>query len=715
MRATHPTLGRTLAAGAAALAVVASAGAIAVAAVDSAPPEGLVAVGPTSSEHGFPVWYEDPNGVRLEQCLDVEDPYCDPAFLAAEMPDGTQPMSFPDNFPMESFYFSAGSVMDAPGGGRYGLVSALEATWANEAVQDGDQVVFGRVRLDLDLPHAGTYTIRHPFGTDTFTVTDAEAGGFRYVEDITASPQNFTLALQSRISPFLTWDTGMVTAADGSKYVGDPAIEHAVTGSTVVDPDGNPQNYFRVEGPDAGGPGIDVAETPLFNLMGKVSTRSGVVAHKAVVTTGTGGTFLDVFAETDSGDSVSVSGEGIPTTLMVADGSSYFARIPVAGTVPTSVTVTNESDVPASTKNIEVADEVVISRAVYDTEARQLSVAASSSTGGQLSVAGTGAVLTDGTAVLDMAAPPVSVTVRSDQGGSDSAPVTATGGSLSTPFAVTAVVTGPTTAQTGGQVTLDASASLNATDYLWHEPAGQGLGVDGATAAMVSFTAPATPGRYEFWVTATGEAGSDDSDHLVVDVVDALPDPEPEVLQAVVTATPTNPMVGQQVTVSGMDSAFAETYSWSQVSGATVNLPTDTATDRFSFTMPSTQAPIVLQLTVGRGDAGEQSTAQVTITPVVDELAVTFAQLRTDKGEWRIEGTSSIWATNTVRVYQQNADGTRGPELGNAIVSAPVAPATLGDWGVKVRGTARVSGSSRLWIESSRGGLLKDVVYTTRG
>ena len=35
----------------------------------------LVQVGPTA-EHGFPAWYRDSNGVRLEACTTLDDPLC---------------------------------------------------------------------------------------------------------------------------------------------------------------------------------------------------------------------------------------------------------------------------------------------------------------------------------------------------------------------------------------------------------------------------------------------------------------------------------------------------------------------------------------------------------------------------------------------------------------------------------------------------------------
>src|SRR4051794_8971934 len=72
---------------------------------------GLVAVGPVSSENGFPPWYKDKNGVRLEPCVDVNDPNC---AAAAPPPDTSKPMSFPDNYPDEMFYQLADSTITDP-------------------------------------------------------------------------------------------------------------------------------------------------------------------------------------------------------------------------------------------------------------------------------------------------------------------------------------------------------------------------------------------------------------------------------------------------------------------------------------------------------------------------------------------------------------------------------------------------------------------------
>ena len=39
----------------------------------------------------------------------------------------------------------------------------------------------------------------------------------------------------------------------------------------MTDADGTPQDYFKIEGPNVGGPGEDVVRTDLFSVEGKVS------------------------------------------------------------------------------------------------------------------------------------------------------------------------------------------------------------------------------------------------------------------------------------------------------------------------------------------------------------------------------------------------------------------------------------------------------------
>ena len=69
------------------------------------------------ANNGFPSWYRDRAGTRLEPCLDADDPLC----VMGALPDPNSPVT-PDqvdgpgaNFPDEFFYQSAGSGIDNVG------------------------------------------------------------------------------------------------------------------------------------------------------------------------------------------------------------------------------------------------------------------------------------------------------------------------------------------------------------------------------------------------------------------------------------------------------------------------------------------------------------------------------------------------------------------------------------------------------------------------
>ena len=61
----------------------------------------LFGFGPIDPVNGFPQYYQDSNGLALQQCVDL---VCDPALA---IPDPTLPISFPNNFPVELFYSRA--------------------------------------------------------------------------------------------------------------------------------------------------------------------------------------------------------------------------------------------------------------------------------------------------------------------------------------------------------------------------------------------------------------------------------------------------------------------------------------------------------------------------------------------------------------------------------------------------------------------------------
>jgi hypothetical protein len=233
----------------------------------------LTDLGVPIAPHGFPAFYQDSNGLALEPCLLPPAGNATRADLCILDPvNPTDPNSVDLGVGSESFWWMADA--QAPplvGGGKALLVLALEAAFAVEVPKNGDQMTFGRIRIRIDTPVAGQYTVTHPFGSEVFDVVDV-AAGINFTEDIgainTLNPTlGFTGALGSDLGPFLTWPgydqdpTLQVRDATGNvleQYVGDPNVPHVVTSG----PNGN---VFRVVGP-----GGITTETDLFTVMGKV-------------------------------------------------------------------------------------------------------------------------------------------------------------------------------------------------------------------------------------------------------------------------------------------------------------------------------------------------------------------------------------------------------------------------------------------------------------
>jgi hypothetical protein len=96
--------------------------------VVTAPPTTLLAVGPTSPDNGFPVWYKDSNNLSVGLCLDDTNAFCN--ITADDGVDVTKPVSFPDNFPDETFYQLAQSQLALPNGTTAGstTTSRLRST-----------------------------------------------------------------------------------------------------------------------------------------------------------------------------------------------------------------------------------------------------------------------------------------------------------------------------------------------------------------------------------------------------------------------------------------------------------------------------------------------------------------------------------------------------------------------------------------------------------
>lgn len=250
----------------------------------------LEAAGPVNAV-GLPAYYTDLSGFSLTPCLDqttagfcvlpgavpTVSPNFDPA-LGAFTAISTGPATAinGNNFPLETFYWFAEATLDPIGPTlteNTRLRMALEGTFANGAVTNGQQTAFLRVNLTaMRGLTPGTYTVTYPFGTFTFTADaagDAKGGlgnqAFR-AEDGGLAAADFTSLLPASatgIGPFLKCSTGPVTnALDGNVYIGNPAVPCTVTGAT--------NNFFRITGPNIGGQGINTAQTNLFALSGKM-------------------------------------------------------------------------------------------------------------------------------------------------------------------------------------------------------------------------------------------------------------------------------------------------------------------------------------------------------------------------------------------------------------------------------------------------------------
>ncbi|MFS0577110.1 IPT/TIG domain protein [Sporosarcina sp. 179-K 3D1 HS] len=504
-------------------------------------------VGPINPFDGFPIWYKDENGLRLQLNVDPTDPFS--GITSADLPDPTQPVSFPDNYPEEAFYLQAEAEMTTGTGERARLVLALEAAFVNDVPRINEQIVFGRVRVRVSgLQANAQYTVTHPYGIETFIVEpdprNPTVGEINFTEDMGGmNGGDFDFVLNSRVQPFLQWDPAVAPAAPVG-YIGDPAVLHPITGSQFIDQFGQAQNYFRIEGPGIGigspdrstTPGLDpdhCIETRNFSVIGKISTISGVDVPRATYTqTADDLGVIDVFATSDDIDqSIQVTGTGIDPTVLPGSIGQYFARVQFSGSrPPSSITVTNLSDEPDSHKEVVPSDFITAS-ANYDVDSQTLTIEAVSSDAIGLPILsaedfGLGELVISSTGILSMNLPfaPATVTIRSTAGGSRTIPVTVNG-TPSPPAPIGANAGDDATVLFGATVTLNGSGSTGTIiSFNWTQLAGTPVTLLDENTLTPSFTAPNTTETLVFQLTVTGEE-STSTDQVSIHVIESAPAP----------------------------------------------------------------------------------------------------------------------------------------------------------------------------------------------
>src|SRR3989441_2466394 len=241
--------------------------------------QGLAAVGAVDPANGYPRWYLDRNGLQLGQCLDAANP-ADPCVLAGTFPNPGQPVSFPDTSPDEFFYGrTTADIANIGGvGGRAVLVMSTQAGFggATGTAADGAgaQIVFARYRVRVrpnGLVPDATYTVTAPFGVKSFVASATGTINFAVDEGCPLGavlPCDFTSVLPTvNAGPFLTWDPAIAPLPTAG-FIGDGLILHTIIGSPFN------TNIFRIQGPNVGGPGVNVVETNEFvNVIGKVYVR----------------------------------------------------------------------------------------------------------------------------------------------------------------------------------------------------------------------------------------------------------------------------------------------------------------------------------------------------------------------------------------------------------------------------------------------------------
>ncbi|MGY2258954.1 Ig-like domain-containing protein [Pseudomonas sp. SDO55104_S430] len=703
----------------------------------------LAAVDPgpyTFATGKFPMWYQDNNLLSLELCqskaTSTRAPGAPgaPAYMCILNPepgvfDDTQPLVFPDNWPPEAFWFLAETSIanNAAGYGVDAYVAGIEAAFAAENPVEGDQQSFARIRMRINIPVAGTYTITHPYGQETVNVTAPGRRAINITRDVgIGAPGNFTGALGGAIGPFLRSVNGPYTEVNPETgaidtFVGDPNISEAVTGSP------NNTNFLRIQGP------AGTIQTTLFTVSGKVldnrqqtPVEIGRATYRRTSTgPGTSSTQVEVFGKSPTGSSlcfretVALLPGPPPTpclTAMVGDpNGQFFAQRLVGPNVPpvVVVTATNPSGTTRPTAvSSKVSDVVKVQTARYSWSDHTLRIEARSTDEvvvpdmvaqgfGRLTKSGTLQTLT----VTDLRQPPATVTIKSAAGGVDVEPVVVVGtapdtGENQAPISI--ADTGNTSF--GVPITLNVLANDSDPDNnnplsitaLTQPPAGQGTVVLSGTTAVV-YTPPAVvnaPLTTSFTYKAQDVKGLASTTAATVTITVAPNQAPTAVADSATTlgvAIPIDVLVNDTDPENNLPLAVSSFTQPPAGRGTVTNNGTG-----LTYTPPATVTTAFTTTFAYfvRDSFGAVSTTPATVTvqvsprPAAETFAVTTATVSArsnNRFTWDFAGTSSVTTGNTITIR----------------VTTPTGLQTLGTTTVPVTGRWRFTANNNTAVVPS--------------
>ena len=120
--------------------------------------------------------------------------------------DDTLPMVFPDNWPDEAFWFLAETnIPTVAGYGMDAYAAGIEAAFSGGNPVDGDPNQLRAIRIRVNVPVAGDYTITHPLRRGKSDCQNPGTSRQSTSPKTLASAQRatFTGALNGAIGPFL--------------------------------------------------------------------------------------------------------------------------------------------------------------------------------------------------------------------------------------------------------------------------------------------------------------------------------------------------------------------------------------------------------------------------------------------------------------------------------------------------------------------------------